>query len=92
MEHTLVTRIRNDPAALTRVVSLLRRRGFDILSMVVGRSDGDQGREATMVVAAPDVRQVLAQLLRLVDVLDAKVITAAPAAARDRNPNRALSA
>ena len=92
MEHTLVTRIRNDPAALTRVISLLRRRGFEILSMVVGRSDGDQGREATMVVAAPDARQVLAQLLRLVDVLDARVLTAAPGAAHERHHSRALSA
>jgi acetolactate synthase I/III small subunit len=73
MEHTLVTRLRNDPAALNRVVSLLRRKGWDVLSLAVDRCQADNTRHAIFVVNATDVRQVLAQLHRLVDVLDADV-------------------
>lgn len=74
-EHTVIARIGDDPAALTRVVSLLRRRGFGLHSMSVGPCEGDAGRRATFVVYAPDVRQLMAQLGRLVDVLDARALT-----------------
>jgi len=74
-EHTVIARIADDPAALTRVVSLLRRRGYLLHSMSVGPCEGDAGRRATFVVYAPNARQLLAQLDRLVDVIDARALT-----------------
>lgn len=74
-EHTVIARIGEDPAAVTRVVSLLRRRGYRLHSMSVGPCEGDAGRRATFVVYARDARQLLAQLDRLVDVIDARALT-----------------
>ena len=91
MEYTLVARVGNDPAAVTRIVSLLRRRGCDVLSLAVGRLGTDRSRCATFVVATRDVRQLVAQLLRLIDVLDVEVLTPATAA-RDNHAMHALSA
>ena len=90
MEHTLVAQLRNDPAALTRVVSLLRRRGFDIQSMVLERPQDGRSRRATFVVLAPDARRVTTQLQRLIDVLEVSTCTAP--AAMEHGRARAASA
>ncbi|MBX6364969.1 MAG: acetolactate synthase small subunit [Gemmatimonadetes bacterium] len=70
MRHTIVARLRNDPLALSRVVGLLRRRGFQVETMTLGPSEEEGARRATLVVEAADARRVILQLRRLVDVLD----------------------
>ena len=76
MEQTLVARIGTDPAALTRLVSLLRRRGFEIQSMNVERPGTDRARRATLVVLASDPRRLATQLMRLIDVIDVSIAPA----------------
>ncbi|HET9982727.1 MAG TPA: acetolactate synthase small subunit [Longimicrobiales bacterium] len=83
MRHTIVARLRNDPLALTRVVGLLRRRGFHVDTMTLGPSEAEGARRATLVVEAADVRQVVAQLRRLVDVLEAEALPGGEALERE---------
>jgi acetolactate synthase I/III small subunit len=82
MEHAVRARLRSDPAAVTRLVSLLRRRGFDLQSLTLGPCDEPDSRPATMVVRAPDARLLLAQLRRLLDVVHVEIHSHDAAAAR----------
>jgi acetolactate synthase-1/3 small subunit len=67
--HTLVAILHDRPGALTRAVSLFRRRAFNIASLTVARTEVPDHSRMTVVVEHHDVRQVVAQLQRLVDVI-----------------------
>jgi acetolactate synthase-1/3 small subunit len=62
LEHTIVALMQDRPGVLTRVVSLFRRRGFNITSLAVGHSETAGISRMTLVVDAPDVEQVVKQL------------------------------
>ena len=38
-EHTIVALVEDKPGVLTRIASLFRRRGFNIASLAVGKSE-----------------------------------------------------
>jgi acetolactate synthase-1/3 small subunit len=67
--HTLVVRIRDRPGALYRAIGLIRRRDFNVASLVVGASERVGTSRMVLVVEAAEVHQVVQQLSRLVDVL-----------------------
>ena len=69
--HTLVAIVEDKPGVLMRVSSLFRRRGFNIDSLTVGRSEAPGLSRMTIVVdgeSAP-VEQVEKQLYKLIDVV-----------------------
>ena len=65
------------PGVLARIAGLFRRRGFNIASLAVGRSERPGLSRMTFVVEGPEevVRQVAAQLDRLIDVVEVHDIT-----------------
>jgi len=77
--HTVVVRLHDRPGALYRAIGLIRRRGYNVASLVVGASERPGTSRMVLVVEACDVRQVIAQLRRLIDVLSVQEIDARPA-------------
>lgn len=75
MRHTLVALMQDHPGVLTRAVSLFRRRGYNIDSLTVGRSETPGVSRMTLVVDAADVEQVVKQLYRLIEVLKVSDVT-----------------
>ena len=69
MAHTLVALLQDHPGVLHRVVSLFRRRGYNIESLTVGPSETPEVSRMTLVVDAENVEQVTKQLNRLIEVL-----------------------
>src|SRR2546429_9884352 len=69
MKHTLVALMQDRPAVLHRVVSLFRRRGYNIDSLAVGQSETVGVSRMSLVVDAENVEQVVKQLYRLVEGL-----------------------
>jgi acetolactate synthase-1/3 small subunit len=69
-KHTLVAIVRDKPGVLNRMVSLFRRRGFNIDSIAVGHSEEPNLSRVTIVVngSTAIVEQVRKQLDKLIDV------------------------
>jgi acetolactate synthase-1/3 small subunit len=65
------------PGTLNRVAGLLRARSFNIESLTVGRTHEPERSRMTIVIRGDDshTRQVLAQLNRLVEVLEVSDLT-----------------
>jgi acetolactate synthase-1/3 small subunit len=76
-KHTLSVLVENAPGVLTRVAGLFARRGFNIDSLAVGRTDRDDVSRMTIVVEGDrsTVEQVTKQLHKLVDVIKISNIT-----------------
>jgi acetolactate synthase-1/3 small subunit len=85
MFHTFVVYVENKPGVLSRVVSLFRRRAFNIDSLTVGRTEKDDVSRMTIVTEAdPDqARRIVANIYKLVNVLLVDDITGQPALLRD---------
>ena len=81
--HTIVALLQDHPGVLHRAVSLLRRRGFNIASLAVGRSEVEGVSRMTLVVEQEDVGQVVKQLNRLVEVLQVNDVTHDPTIERE---------
>ena len=75
MKHTLVALVQDQPGVLNRVVSLVRRRNFNIESLTVGHSETAGISRMTLVVNAADVEQIIKQLYRLIEVLKVSDVT-----------------
>ena len=67
--HTLVVRLHDRPGALYRAIGLIRRRDYNVESLVVGASERAGTSRMVLVVEAAAVHQIVQQLSRLVDVL-----------------------
>ena len=67
--HTLVVRLQDRPGALYRAIGLIRRRDYNVSSLVVGATERAGTSRMVLVVEAAEVHQVVQQLSRLVDVL-----------------------
>ncbi|CAA9547349.1 MAG: Acetolactate synthase small subunit [uncultured Thermomicrobiales bacterium] len=69
--HTLVVLVEDHPGVLNRVVSMMRRRSFNIDSITVGHSEQPGISRMTLVVVGEDdeVEQVGKQLYKLMEVL-----------------------
>jgi acetolactate synthase-1/3 small subunit len=85
MLHTLVVYVENKPGVLSRVVSLFRRRAFNIDSLTVGRTEKPDVSRMTIVVDTdPDqARRIVANIYKLINVLLVDDITNQPAVGRD---------
>ncbi|HWE22593.1 MAG TPA: acetolactate synthase small subunit [Myxococcales bacterium] len=83
--HTFVATVEDRPGTLNRVVSLFRRRGFNIASLTVGRTERAGISRIALVVQADDdtARRVQANLEKLVDVLQVQDMTGAAAVSRE---------
>jgi acetolactate synthase-1/3 small subunit len=75
--HTLIAIVEDKPGVLNRMVSLFRRRGFNIDSIVVGHSEVPHLSRVTIVVngSVAMVEQVRKQLDKLIDVVKVSDIT-----------------
>jgi len=76
-QRTISALVQDRPGVLARIAGLFRRRGFNIASLAVGRSERLGLSRMTFVVEGPEevVRQVAAQLDRLIDVVEVHDIT-----------------
>ena len=76
-QRTIAALVQDKPGVLARIAGLFRRRGFNIASLAVGRSEQPGLSRMTFVVVGPPsvVRHVAAQLDRLVDVVEVQDIT-----------------
>ncbi len=70
-QHTVVALVYDKPGVLNRVVSMIRRRAFNIGSLAVGHSETPGLSRMTFVVEGDDsvLEQVTKQLRKLVDVV-----------------------
>lgn len=78
MKHTVVALVENQPGVLNRVASLFRRRGFNIDSLTVGRTETPHISRMTIVVDGANtvVEQVVKQLYKIIDVLKVSDVSA----------------
>ena len=76
-QRTISALVQDRPGVLARIAGLFRRRGFNIASLAVGRSEQTGLSRMTFVVEGPDevVRHVSAQLDRLIDIVEVHDIT-----------------
>ncbi|NLE07785.1 MAG: acetolactate synthase small subunit [Dehalococcoidales bacterium] len=70
-KHTLIALVENKPGVLNRISSLFRRRGFNIESIAVGKSELPDISRTTIVVdgTTTSVEQVRKQLDKIIDVV-----------------------
>jgi acetolactate synthase I/III small subunit len=85
MLHTFVVYVENKPGVLSRVVSLFRRRAFNIDSLTVGRTEKPDVSRMTIVTDADEdqARRIVANIYKLVNVLLVDDVTGKPALMRD---------
>lgn len=83
--HTFVVYVEDKPGVLNRVVSLFRRRAFNIESLSVGHTDRSGVSRMTIVMEADDAaaRLVEANLYKLVNVLRVEGLSEGDAILRD---------
>ena len=76
-QRTIIALVQDRPGVLARISGLFRRRGFNIASLTVGRSERPGMSRMTFVVEGPQhvVQHVAAQLDRLVEVVEVQDIT-----------------
>jgi acetolactate synthase-1/3 small subunit len=75
MRHVISALVMNEPGVLANVAGMFAARGFNIDSLVVGRTDKPDLSRMTIVVSADDntidqVRKQLAKLVPIVEVHD----------------------
>jgi acetolactate synthase I/III small subunit len=83
--RTFIAHVEDRPGVLARVASLFRRRAFNIESLTVGRSAEPGVSRMTVVMEADDdtAERVVANLYKLVNVLEVEDVSHAPAVVRD---------
>ena len=73
MKQTLIVYVQDEPGVLNRVSSMIRRRNFNIESLVAGRTDRLGITRMTIVLNEPDKTKqkiVVNNLKKLIDVYD----------------------
>lgn len=85
MKHTVVALLEDRPGVLNRVVSLFRKRGFNIQSLTVGPTELPDQSRMTLVVDGDEaiIEQVVKQLYKVVDVIKVTDLTNEPMVARE---------
>ena len=85
LTRTFIVHVEDQPGVLNRVVSLFRRRLYNIESLSVGRSERPFVSRITLVVRADReaAQRLEANLYKLVDVLAVQDVTAEPAVVRE---------
>ena len=76
MSKTLSVLVHDRPGVLSRVSGLFTRRGFNIESLAVGKSEYEGLSRITIVVAKDErVEQIVKQLNKLIDVVKVREMT-----------------
>ena len=85
MKHTLVALMEDRPGVLSRVISLFRRRNFNIESITVGHTETPDISRMTLVVdgSKPLVEQVTKQLYKVINVRKVSDVTEDPTVDRE---------
>ncbi len=85
MKHTLSVLVENKPGVLNRVVSLFRRRSFNIDSLTVGRTHTPEISRMTIVIdgTEQDADRIEKNLYKLVNVIQVDHLTDKPNVIRD---------
>jgi len=83
--RTYIMHVEDLPGVLNRVTSLFRRRGYNIDSLTVGRTEASGVSRMTIVMEADDdaARRVEANLYKLVNVLEVHDTTNRPCVTRE---------
>jgi acetolactate synthase-1/3 small subunit len=83
--HTLVVLVEDQPGVLNRVVSLMRRRSFNIDSITVGHSEQPGLSRMTIIVTGEDneIEQASKQLYKLLEVVKVTDVPAEDAITRE---------
>jgi acetolactate synthase-1/3 small subunit len=83
--HTFIAHVEDKPGVLNRIASLFRRRGFNIVSLTVGRTAEPGVSRLTLVIEADEdtARRIEANLYKLVNVLLVEDVTFTPSVARE---------
>ncbi|MBM3947888.1 MAG: acetolactate synthase small subunit [SAR202 cluster bacterium] len=84
-KHTITALVEDRPGVLNRVVSMFRRRGFNIASLAVGQSEVAGLSRMTFVVEGDDttVEQVTKHMHKLIDVIKVSDISNANTVERE---------
>ena len=84
-KYTLIALLENRPGVLNRVVSLFRRRGFNLDSLTVGRTDRDDLSRMTLVIdgTRSEAERVERELCKLIHVVRVDHLHGLPAVTRD---------
>ncbi len=84
-KHLLVALVENKPGVLNRVVSLFRRRNFNVDSLTVGRTHKPHMSRMTIAVDATrgDALKIKMNLLKLISVIDVAEVSIEPHVSRD---------
>ena len=85
MKHIISALVENKPGVLAHVAGMFAARGFNIDSLVVGRTEDPKLSRMTIVVIGDDriVEQVRKQLGRIVPVVKVQDFADQPVVARD---------
>jgi len=85
MKHIINALVENKPGVLAHVAGMFAARGFNIDSLVVGRTEDPQLSRMTLVVIGDDrvVEQVRKQLVKIVPVVKVQDYAGKPLVARD---------
>lgn len=85
MKRTVVALMEDQPGVLNRVVSVLRRRSFNIDSLTVGHTDQSGISRMTIVVDGSDevIEQVVKQLYKIIEVIKVSDISEERLVARE---------
>ncbi len=77
MRHTFVALVEDKPGVLNRVVSVFRRRTFNIESLTVGRTHQEGISRITIVVDSDktDVVRIMPYMYKLINVLQVEDLT-----------------
>ena len=85
MKHIINALVENKPGVLAHVAGMFAARGFNIDSLVVGRTEDPELSRMTIVVVGDDrvVEQVRKQLAKVVPVVKVQDYAGQPVVARD---------
>jgi acetolactate synthase-1/3 small subunit len=85
MRHVISALVTNEPGVLASVAGMFAARGFNIDSLVVGRTDDREMSRMTVIVEGDDntIAQVQTQLAKLVPVAKVRDLTASTYVERD---------
>ncbi|NJL93951.1 MAG: acetolactate synthase small subunit [Anaerolineae bacterium] len=78
MKSTLVALVENKPGVLNRVVSLFRRRAFNMDSLTVGRTHRPDVSRMTIIMDTEhpgDAKKIIMHLYKLIDVIEVQNLT-----------------
>jgi acetolactate synthase-1/3 small subunit len=85
MQTTFIVHVEDQPGVVTRVSSLVRRRGYNIESLAVGHTERPGVSRMTIVIETDEraIGRIEANLYKLVNVIRVENVTPHPSVFRD---------